>query len=79
MQNLLQDIPVKPIERDSWLHLPRIVQALELVQDPIVICLCIGLFSFMVLQKGIDPEQEVSRRYKKNLAQSEPSTLNSRN
>ncbi|WP_026103557.1 phosphate-starvation-inducible PsiE family protein [Pseudanabaena sp. PCC 6802] len=52
MHNLLQDIPLKPIKRDSWLHLPRIVQALELVQDLIVICLCIGLFSFMVLQIG---------------------------
>ncbi len=30
--------------------LGRIVQALEMVQDLIVISLCIGLFSFMVLQ-----------------------------
>jgi uncharacterized membrane protein (DUF373 family) len=38
------------LERYSWLSLPRIVYALELVQDLIVICLCIGLFSFMVLE-----------------------------
>ncbi len=50
MQDLLKDIPVKPIKRESWLNLGRIVQALELVQDLIVISLCIGLFSFMVLQ-----------------------------
>jgi uncharacterized membrane protein (DUF373 family) len=37
-------------QRYSWLSLPRIVYALELVQDFIVICLCIGLFSFMVLE-----------------------------
>jgi hypothetical protein len=29
--------------------------------------------------EGIDPEQEVSRKYKKNLAQPEASILNSRN
>jgi uncharacterized membrane protein (DUF373 family) len=28
----------------------RVVQALEMVQDLIVICLCIGLFSFMALE-----------------------------
>ena len=50
MQDLLKDIPVKPIKRESWLNLGRIVQALELIQDLIVISLCIGLFSFMVLQ-----------------------------
>ncbi|NJK48101.1 hypothetical protein HC931_07870 [Candidatus Gracilibacteria bacterium] len=38
------------LERYSWLSLPRVVYALELVQDLIVICLCIGLFSFMVLE-----------------------------
>lgn len=37
-------------QRCSILNLGRIVQVLELVQDLIVICLCIGLFSFMVLQ-----------------------------
>jgi uncharacterized membrane protein (DUF373 family) len=50
MQNLLKDIPLKPIKRESWLNLGRIVQMLELVQDLIIISLCIGLFSFMVLQ-----------------------------
>nr|WP_254658019.1 phosphate-starvation-inducible PsiE family protein [Pleurocapsa sp. PCC 7327] len=38
------------MQRYSWLSLSRIVFALELVQDLIVICLCIGLFSFMVLE-----------------------------
>ncbi len=47
---LLKDLPVRPIKRESWLNLGRIVQALELIQDLIVISLCIGLFSFMVLQ-----------------------------
>ncbi|MBW4554877.1 MAG: phosphate-starvation-inducible PsiE family protein [Trichormus sp. ATA11-4-KO1] len=47
---LLKDVPVKPVKRESWLNLGRIVQALELIQDLIVISLCIGLFSFMVLQ-----------------------------
>jgi uncharacterized membrane protein (DUF373 family) len=43
--------PNKPLpQRYSWLSLSRIVYALELVQDFIVICLCIGLFSFMVLE-----------------------------
>ncbi|MBF2017565.1 MAG: phosphate-starvation-inducible PsiE family protein [Rivularia sp. T60_A2020_040] len=28
----------------------RVVRSLEFIQDAIVICLCIGLFSFMVLQ-----------------------------
>lgn len=36
--------------RNSWLNLNRVVNALELIQDAIVICLCLGLFSFMVLQ-----------------------------
>lgn len=36
--------------RYSWLNLTRIVQVLEFVQDLIIICLCIGLFSFMVLE-----------------------------
>ncbi|MGF1480080.1 MAG: phosphate-starvation-inducible PsiE family protein [Cyanophyceae cyanobacterium] len=39
-----------PQRRYSFLNIGWIVQALELVQDLIVICLCIGLFSFMVLQ-----------------------------
>ncbi|MEA5537252.1 phosphate-starvation-inducible PsiE family protein [Crocosphaera sp. XPORK-15E] len=37
-------------ERNSLLNLNPVVQALELVQDLIVISLCIGLFGFMVLQ-----------------------------
>lgn len=38
------------IDRYSWIDLNRTVRILELVQDLIVICLCIGLFSFMVLE-----------------------------
>ncbi len=34
----------------GWMSRSRLVNALELIQDLIVICLCIGLFSFMVLQ-----------------------------
>jgi uncharacterized membrane protein (DUF373 family) len=34
----------------GWLNRQRIVQALETVQDLIVISLCIGLFCFMVIQ-----------------------------
>ena len=33
-----------------WLNSTRVIRLLETVQDLIVICLCIGLFSFMVLQ-----------------------------
>lgn len=33
-----------------WLNSDRVIRLLETVQDFIVICLCIGLFSFMVLQ-----------------------------
>lgn len=34
----------------GWLNRQRIVQALETIQDLIVISLCIGLFCFMVIQ-----------------------------
>ncbi|MBD2019120.1 phosphate-starvation-inducible PsiE family protein [Leptolyngbya sp. FACHB-36] len=33
-----------------WLNSNHVIRLLETVQDFIVICLCIGLFSFMVLQ-----------------------------
>jgi uncharacterized membrane protein (DUF373 family) len=33
-----------------WLNSDRVLRFLETVQDFIVICLCIGLFSFMVIQ-----------------------------
>lgn len=33
-----------------WLSSHYVIQLLEVVQDFIVICLCIGLFSFMILQ-----------------------------
>ncbi|HEY9735697.1 MAG TPA: phosphate-starvation-inducible PsiE family protein [Trichocoleus sp.] len=34
----------------SWLNSGRVIRLLEMVQDLIVISLCIGLFSFMVMQ-----------------------------
>lgn len=36
--------------RYDWIKRHRIVRALEMVQDLIIISLCIGLFSFMVIQ-----------------------------
>lgn len=39
-----------PPEKNGWLNVNPVVKALELVQDLIVISLCIGLFGFMVLQ-----------------------------
>jgi len=33
-----------------WLNSRRMIRLLETVQDLIVVCLCMGLFSFMVLQ-----------------------------
>jgi len=36
--------------RDEWLNRKRIVRVLETVQDLIVVSLCIGLFSVMVIQ-----------------------------
>jgi uncharacterized membrane protein (DUF373 family) len=47
---MYKSFPNSSIERESWLNLGRIVQTLELIQDLIVICLCFGLFGFMVLQ-----------------------------
>ncbi|MBE9212211.1 phosphate-starvation-inducible PsiE family protein [Plectonema cf. radiosum LEGE 06105] len=44
----------KPAENTSnsmyYINRERVVRSLEFIQDAIVICLCIGLFSFMVLQ-----------------------------
>lgn len=39
-----------PHRWSSWLNGTYVVRGLELVQDLIVISLCIGLFSFMVMQ-----------------------------
>lgn len=39
-----------PNQKERWLNLGRIVKSLELVQDLIIISLCLGLFGFMVLQ-----------------------------
>lgn len=38
------------IKNTRWLNLPKVVQTLEFIQDVIVICLCVGLFSFMLLE-----------------------------
>ncbi|MGK7958088.1 MAG: phosphate-starvation-inducible PsiE family protein [Crocosphaera sp.] len=37
-------------QRKGWVKLNGIVNILEIIQDAIVICLCLGLFCFMVLQ-----------------------------
>ncbi len=44
--------PVQPStgDRYNWLKQNRIVRTLEIIQDLIVISLCIGLFSFMLMQ-----------------------------
>ena len=42
----------KPTKKDDWYNLYRfrLVRSLEFIQDLIVICLCIGLFTFMVIE-----------------------------
>jgi uncharacterized membrane protein (DUF373 family) len=47
---MTQSLQSLPTQRERWLNLGRIVQSLELVQDLIIISLCLGLFGFMVLQ-----------------------------
>jgi uncharacterized membrane protein (DUF373 family) len=47
---MTRSLPPLPIKQERWLNLGRIVQSLELVQDLIIISLCLGLFCFMVLQ-----------------------------
>lgn len=44
------DNPSSPLPWYRWLNSRRVIRLLETVQDLIVVCLCIGLFSFMVLQ-----------------------------
>lgn len=39
-----------PLPWYRWLNSNRVIRLLETVQDLIVICLCVGLFSFMMLQ-----------------------------
>jgi len=39
-----------PLPWYRWLNSEHVIRLLETVQDFIVICLCIGLFSFMILQ-----------------------------
>ncbi|MBD2514089.1 phosphate-starvation-inducible PsiE family protein [Nostoc sp. FACHB-973] len=46
MYKTAQDTPIPTYE----IHRKRIVQTLELIQDLIVISLCLGLFCFMVIQ-----------------------------
>ncbi|MEB3281037.1 MAG: phosphate-starvation-inducible PsiE family protein [Lyngbya sp.] len=47
MSNILKP---SSLNGSSWLNSGRIVRILEAVQDLIIISLCIGLFSFMVMQ-----------------------------
>lgn len=44
------DKPTSSLPWYRWLSSDRMIQSLEAVQDFIVICLCVGLFSFMVMQ-----------------------------
>lgn len=46
----MNNLPPSPLPWYRWLNNNRVIRLLETVQDLIVICLCIGLFSFMVLQ-----------------------------
>jgi uncharacterized membrane protein (DUF373 family) len=46
MYNPAENTPITMYE----INRGRVVRTLEFIQDVIVICLCIGLFSFMVLQ-----------------------------
>ena len=47
----MQHSPTSPnSDRYEWIKRNHVVRALEAVQDLIVISLCIGLFSFMVIQ-----------------------------
>lgn len=39
-----------PLPWYRWLNSSHMIRLLETVQDLIVVCLCVGLFSFMVLQ-----------------------------
>lgn len=39
-----------PVIRDAWLSRSRVVKALEVVQDIIVVSICIGLFCSMLIQ-----------------------------
>lgn len=46
----MEPLSSNPSRWDSWFNGAHIVRFLELVQDLIVISLCIGLFSFMMMQ-----------------------------
>jgi uncharacterized membrane protein (DUF373 family) len=39
-----------PLPWYRWLNSDRVLRLLETVQDFIIICLCMGLFSFMIIQ-----------------------------
>lgn len=45
-----ESLKTQPINSYPWFNRSRIVRALETIQDLIVISLCMGLFSFMVIQ-----------------------------
>jgi uncharacterized membrane protein (DUF373 family) len=47
---MYESIKTSSLQRYNWLNIERVVKALELIQDLIVICLCIGLFSFMLME-----------------------------
>jgi uncharacterized membrane protein (DUF373 family) len=47
MQKLIHNAPLPWYK---WLNSNKVIQILEFIQDLIVISLCIGLFSFMIIQ-----------------------------
>lgn len=47
---MVKSINNSSVPRYDWLSSDRVVRSLEFVQDLIVISVCIGLFSFMVMQ-----------------------------
>lgn len=47
---MYESLKTSSVRRNSWLNLEPTVKILEFIQDAIIICLCLGLFSFMVLQ-----------------------------
>jgi uncharacterized membrane protein (DUF373 family) len=46
----MNNLPSSSLPWYRWLNSNSMIRLLETVQDLIVVCLCIGLFSFMVLQ-----------------------------
>ncbi len=50
LQKTIDPVSTPPLPWYRWLNNYQVIRLLETVQDLIVICLCVGLFSFMMLQ-----------------------------